>query len=149
MTNGSKPPSLLDRERDLVGRLTALRDPQARFAWAVEQARLRSPLPDALRLESHRVQGCLVRLWLVPEFRDGRCWFQTDSDAATLRAFSGILCDLASGLPPEHLVDWRPEFLDRLGLLRQLADNRRATIGRVIDLIRGFATAQPPAGDAS
>lgn len=149
MTNGPSHPSLQDRECDLVGRLTALRDPQARFAWAVEQARLRNPLPDALRQETFRVQGCLVRLWFVPEIRDGRCWFQTDSDAATLRAFSGILCDLASGLPPEDLVDWRPEFLERLGLLRQLADNRRATIGRVADLIRGFAAANLPAGDAS
>ncbi len=147
--NGLNHPSLQDRERDLVGCLTALRDPQARFAWAVEQARLRNPLPDALRQETFRVQGCLVRLWFVPEIRDGRCWFQTDSDAATLRAFSGILCDLASGLPPEDLVDWRPEFLERLGLLRQLADNRRATIGRVAGLIRGFAAAHIPAGEAS
>lgn len=149
MMNGPTHPSLKDREADLVGRLTGLRDPQARFAWAVEQARLRSPLPDALRQEGYRVQGCLVRLWLVPEFRDGRCWFQTDSDAATLRAFSGILCDLASGLPPEELVDWNPGFLERLGLLRQLADNRRATIGRVADLIRGFAAAHRRAGEAS
>lgn len=148
MTSGLTHPSLQDRESDLFGRLTALRDPQARFAWAVEQARLRPSLPDALRLDGYRVQGCLVRLWLVPEFRDGRCWFQTDSDAATLRAFSGILCDLASGLPPEDLVDWTPAFLDRLGLLRQLADNRRATIGRVVALIRGFAAAHRSGGEA-
>ncbi len=149
MTNGPSHLSLQDRESDFVERLAALRDPQARFAWAVEQARLRNPLPNALRQETFRVQGCLVRLWFVPEIRDGRCWFQTDSDAATLRAFSGILCDLASGLPPEDLVDWRPEFLERLGLLRQLADNRRATIGRVAGLIRGFAAAHIPAGEAS
>ncbi len=149
MMTGPTRQSLQDRESDLVTRLTGLRDPQARFAWAVEQARLRQPLPDPLRLDAYRVQGCLVRLWLVPEFREGRCWFQTDSDAVTLRAFSGILCDIASGLPPEDLVDWTPGFLDRLGLLRQLADNRRATIGRVADLIRGFAAGHRPGGDAS
>jgi cysteine desulfuration protein SufE len=139
--------SLAFREKVLVDRLLLLRDPQARFASAVEQARLRSALPDPLRQEHFRVQGCLVRIWLVPEFREGRCWFQTDSDAVTLRAFSGMLCDLASGALPEEIVAWNPEFLERLGLLRQLADNRRATVGRVAELIRGFAAVHLPGND--
>lgn len=136
--------SLAFREQMLVDRLLPLRDPQARFAWAVDQARLRSALPDPLRQEHFRVQGCLVRLWLVPEFREGRCWFRTDSDAVTLRAFSGMLCDLASAALPEEIVAWKPDFLERLGLLRQLADNRRATVGRVAELIRGFAAVHLP-----
>ena len=136
--------SLAVREQALVDRLLPLKDPQARFAWAVDQARLRSALPAPLRQERFRVPGCLVRLWWVSEFREGRCWFQTDSDAMTLRAFSGILCDLASGASPEELAVWNPEFLERLGLLRQLADNRRATIGRVAALIRDFAEAHKP-----
>ena len=139
--------SLAFREQMLVDRLLPLKDPQARFAWAVDQTRLRSALPDPLRQEHFRVQGCLVRLWLVPEFREGRCWFQTDSDAVTLRAFSGMLCDLASGALPEELIAWNPEFLERLGLLRQLADNRRATVGRVAELIRGFAAVHLPGND--
>jgi cysteine desulfuration protein SufE len=139
--------SLAVREQVLVDRLLPLRDPQARFAWAVDHARLRPALPAALRQEQFRVQGCLVRLWLVSEFREGRCWFQTDSDAVTLRAFSGMLCDLASGALPEELIAWNPEFLERLGLLRQLADNRRATVGRVAELIRGFAAVHLPGND--
>jgi len=116
-----------------------LRDPQARFAWAVEQARCRSHLPDSLRSEANRVEGCQVRLWFVPEFREGRCWFQTDSDAVTLRAMSGLLCDLANGAKPEELISWQPDFLERLGLVKQLADNRRATVARMALKIREFA----------
>lgn len=140
--------SLVVREQMLLDRLLTLKDPQARFAWAVDQARLRSALPAPLRQERFRVPGCLIRLWFVSEFREGRCWFQTDSDAMTLRAFSGILCDLASGASPEELAGWNPEFLDRLGLLRQLADNRRATIGRVAALIHEFALAHLTANGA-
>ena len=131
--------TLPERQRELVDQLLQMRDPQARFAWAVDRARRREHLPDPLRTESHRVEGCLVRLWFVPEFVDGRCHFQTDSDAVTLRALSGLACDLASGSTPEELVGWEPEFLERLGLLRQLADNRRATVLRVVDKIRTFA----------
>ncbi|MBN8248640.1 MAG: TatD family hydrolase [Verrucomicrobia bacterium] len=116
-----------------------MHDPQARFAWLVERARQRPHLPDALRLDRHRVSGCQVRLWWVAEVRNGRCEFQSDSDAVTLRAMAGLWCDLASGASPEELAAWRPDLFERFGLLRSLADNRRTTVLRIGELIREFA----------
>lgn len=139
MVTDDAPPSLARRQDELVAELQRLRDPQARFAWAVERARRRPHLPDDLRRDEYRVEGCQVRLWFVPEYREGRCGFLTDSDAATLRAMSGLLCDLAHGASPAELVSWQPDFLERLGLLRQLADSRRATVGRIGEKIRAFA----------
>ncbi|HTH46473.1 MAG TPA: SufE family protein [Candidatus Limnocylindria bacterium] len=135
-------PTLAARQHALLAALTHLRDPQARFAWAVEQARKRPPLPETLRLDTHRVTGCQVRLWFVSEFRDGGCWFRTDSDAVTLKAMTGLLCDLASGATPAEIATLDLAFLDQLGLLRQLAENRRATVLRVADQLRAFAAAQ-------
>lgn len=132
-------PTLAAKQQELLAALTRLRDPQARFAWAVEQARKRPSLPESLRLDAHRVTGCQVRLWFVSEFRDGRCWFHTDSDAVTLKAMTGLLCELASGATPAELATLDLAFLDQLGLLRQLAENRRATVLRVADQLRAFA----------
>lgn len=131
--------SLVDREQAAEALLARLRDPQSRFAWLVERMRERPHLPDALRVDGHRVSGCLVRLWFVPELRDGRCWFRTDSDAVTLRAITGFWCDIASGATPAELRDWHPQFLERLGVMRQMAENRQATVLRVGGQIRDFA----------
>ncbi len=138
-------PTLVAKQQALLAALVRLRDPQARFAWAVEQAKHRASLPEAFRLEVHRVTGCQVRLWFVPEFHDGRCWFRTDSDALTLKAMTGLLCELASGATPAEIAGLDFAFLDQLGLLRQLAENRRATVLRVAEQIRMFAASQAPA----
>jgi cysteine desulfuration protein SufE len=131
--------SLAARRRELLAPLAALRDPQARLAWLVERARHRPLLCKDLRTEGHRVQGCMVRCWWVPEFREGRCWFRIDSDAVSLKAVIGLLCDFYSDASPEEVLANPPTFLQRLGLMRQLAENRRATVGRVADAIREFA----------
>ncbi len=125
--------------------LTAIPDPQARFAWLVEQARRRPLLPPALRRDEFLVPGCLVRLWWVPELRDGRCWFQLDSDAVSLKAVAGLICDFYSGQPPADVRDHRPAFLDELSLGTNLAESRRRTVWRVRELIREFAVRQIPA----
>lgn len=133
-----------DRRRHWEQRLRSFADPQARFGHIVEHARRQPPLPESLRLDSFRVQGCQVRLWLVPEFHDGRCRYRTDSDAVTLKAFVGLLCELASDLPPAEAARVDGQLLEELGLLRQLAESRRATILRVAEQIRDFALRHCP-----
>lgn len=130
------------RQEQLLATLARLRDPQARFMWAVERARQRPQLPEQLRVDTHRVTGCQVRLWLVAEFAGGRCRFRTDSDAVTLKAMTGLLCDLCSDGTPAEIVALDFAFLDQLGLLRQLAENRRVTVLRVAEQIRAFAAAR-------
>ncbi len=141
MTEVAVPGTLAEREAALVATLMRLRDPQSRFAWLVERARERPHLADELRLDAHRVTGCQVRLWWIPGFRGGRCWFQSDSDAVTLRALTGMWCDLACGATPAELAGWNPDFAERLGLMRQMAENRQATVLRVAAMIRDYGAA--------
>jgi cysteine desulfuration protein SufE len=116
----------------LISELKAIRDPQARFQWAVERARTRAALADELRVEAHRVPGCQVRLWWVTAVVEGRRWFASDSDAVTLKALTGLLAEAYHGETVEGLIADPPVFLEPLGLLRQLAESRRATVLRVV-----------------
>ncbi len=120
-------------------RMAAFSDPQDRLAHLVEAARGVPRLPAEDRLEVHRVPGCLVRTWWISEWRDGRCWFRTDSDAMTLKCLAGAIAGLASGGTPDEIValDFSP--FESLGLLRQLAENRQRTIRGLITATREFA----------
>lgn len=113
----------------------------ARLAWLVSRARRQAPLPPEYRTDAHLVPGCLSRLWLVAEFRDGVCRFACDSDSEVVRAVVGLLCELASGLPPGEILAAPPDLPTRLGLDRLLTANRRAAQSRVWALIRDFARA--------
>jgi cysteine desulfuration protein SufE len=140
IVSGSNAPSssLENRVARLTASLTTIRNPQSRLAKLVDLARSRPPMPEALRLDEHLVPGCQVRLWLVREFRDGLCRFRTDSDAVTLKALTGLFCDLANDLPPEQVRDFDAGFLENLGILKQLAESRRATVLRVAEAMRDY-----------
>ena len=116
---------------EVLSALRAIRDPQARFQWLVERARTRPPLPAEGRRDECRVTGCQVRLWWVQTERDGRRWFASDSDAVTLKALTGLLAECYSGEELEVLRREPVRFLEESGLLRQLAESRRATVLRV------------------
>lgn len=127
---------------DAVAAELAARGPApARLAWLVTRARHQAPLPPECRTDAHLVPGCLSRLWLVAEFHDGVCRFACDSDSQVVRAVAGLLCELASGLPPGEILAAPPDLPIRLGLDRLLTANRRAAQSRVWTLIQDFVRA--------
>jgi cysteine desulfuration protein SufE len=133
---------LLQHQKQHLASLLQIRDSQARLARLVEEARRRPPLPPALRLESNRVEGCLVRIWFVAEFHDGLCRFQCDSDAVSLKAVGGLLCELYSHHSPEEILASPVGVLEPVQILHQLAENRQRTIARMEEKIRLFAEAK-------
>lgn len=134
--------TLLEKEQQLLAVLLEVRNPQQRLAMIVEHARKRAPLDAAMRVEANRVQGCLVRTWFMAEVRAGKCVFSTDSDAVTLKALLGLVCDLYSGSTPEEILECSSPFLQRLGVLHQLAENRQRTVLRVAEQLHDFARQQ-------
>ena len=143
----NRPVETADQGNSLVAALSALRDPQARLSWLVEWARHQPSLPAELRLDRHRVEGCQVRVWWIAELRDGHCEFQTDSDAVTLKALAGFLAQYYSGRRPSEIVAGPRSPLERLGLYRQLAESRRATLQRIEDQVHAWAGTLEHRGD--
>ena len=101
-------------------------------------------LPELHRTEANRIEGCQVRIWVVSRFENGRCWFESDSDALTLKALSGLLCELFNGAAPEEILRAPSGFPEDWRLTRLLAENRRKTIERIAQQIHDFARSHAP-----
>jgi cysteine desulfuration protein SufE len=131
--------SLAAKEAELLAALAPLRTAQDRLAWLVEQARQRPLLPAELRTEDRRVEGCLSKLWFVPEHREGRCWFRTESDSLIVKAVAGVLADFFNGQTAAEILAHPAGLVARLGIQQHLTTNRRAGLARVEEKIRDFA----------
>jgi len=137
--------TLAEQQKQLLATLAPLKDAQARFAWLVEQARQRPILPPEFRTDAYRVQGCLAKLWFVPEFRDGLCYFRSESDSLVVKSIAGLLCDFYSGHEPAAVAAHHPDFLTSVGITQHMTPNRRHTLTRIWEQIREFALSKAAA----
>lgn len=128
-----------ERVRELAGQLSGCGAVPARLAWLIERARRRLPPAAGLRSDAHLLPGCLSRLWLAAELREGRCRFACDSDSQVVRAVAGLLCELADNQPPAAILAAPPDLPRQLSLDRLLTASRRAAQSRVWEHIREFA----------
>jgi cysteine desulfuration protein SufE len=133
--------TLAEKKERLGRELAGCRTPQDRFARVLAMGRDYARLSPGQKVEEHLVPGCLSRLWLVAEVRQGRCHFRTDSDSTVVRAMAGLLADFYSGQRPVEILQMDPSFLRELGLEQHVTANRRNALSRLWERIRQFALA--------
>src|SRR5258705_828498 len=117
--------TLLEKQQNLIAALNAIKDAQERFAWLIAKGKAQEAMPAELKTEANQVEGCLSKLWFVPEFRDGRCYFQSDSDSLIAKGIAGVLCDFYSHSHPREILKIDPSFLGQVGISQHLTPNKR------------------------
>ncbi len=133
--------SLPEKRQILLDDLTTLPDSEERFVYLINKAKKWTPLAPSLKTDARLLPGCVSRLWLYPEFRDGRCWFQMDADAMISKGIAAVLCAFYSGETPADIVAAEPDFLAEAGLTQVLSANRSSALTNLRKRIKAYAAA--------
>ena len=100
--------TLADKQRELSDAMRRLKTAQDRLAYLVRRGREHPPLDAVFKTDAWRVEGCLAKLWFVPEFREGRCHFKIESDSAVIKGIAAVLCEFYSGCAPGEILGAGP-----------------------------------------
>jgi cysteine desulfuration protein SufE len=131
--------SLESKKDALVEEMILIPDPYERLGYIVDRGKKAKGLPEDLRIDSFKIEGCMSQLWVVPEFRDGHCFFLSDSDSAIVKGIASLLCDFYSEATPEEIVGTDAKFLGEVGITQHLSPNRRNGLSRIVESIQRFA----------
>lgn len=131
---------LEEKRSRIIEDMQYLPDRFERFTYIVDFGKETEPLAEELRTETFRVEGCQSQLWLVPEFREGLCYFRADSDSAIVKGIASMICQFYSGETPEIILEGDVHFLEEVGVDQHLSSNRRNGLGKVDERIKRFAT---------
>jgi len=123
----------------LVEELMPFEDPLERFAYVIDRAKDAPGLEAEYKIDTFLIKGCISQLWVFPKFKDGKCYFQADSDASITKGTATLLCELYSGETPEEVIRVEPDFLSEVGITQHLSPNRRNGLTGVRDKIKSYA----------
>ena len=126
-------------EDKLVAQLSQIEDPLERLTLVQDRVRKAPPLPAEHRCESNRIHGCATKVWLLPEYRDGICRFQVDSESSIVRGLASLITEVFSGTPPSEAADFESRIIERLGFARVITPTRLHGLLKLEETIRAFA----------
>jgi cysteine desulfuration protein SufE len=128
-----------ERQHQLVQTLLQFEDAHERLSFVQDRVRARPSLGAEQRTEAFRVQGCATKVWLVPALREGRCWFEVDSESQMVRGLASLLVDCYSGSTPEEIASFACAVVVEAGFERRITPTRLHGLTQVEAAIKGFA----------
>lgn len=128
---------------EIADRFALLGDWEQRYQYLIELGERLPPMPEALKTESNRVQGCMSRVYVAayrrPE-QPGHIYYYGDCDTAIIKGVLALLIDLCAGRSADAIqaIDM-DEVFARLQLGEHLSPNRHVGIYAIVDLMKSQA----------
>lgn len=128
-----------ERQTRLALELLRFEDPQERLSYVQDRVRRRPPFPDALRVEEHRIHGCMTKVWLNAEFRNGRCHFEVDAESAMVRGLASLIAESFCEALPLEILEFKSSILEESRLATRITPTRQQGLLALEAAIREFA----------
>jgi len=112
-----------------------------KYEYIIELGQKLPPLDAKYKLEENRIKGCQSSVWLNAYEKDGRIYFEADSDSTFVKGEIALLIRVLSGQQPEEIMRTNLGFLDEIGLRQHIAVSRANGLANMIKQMKTYALA--------
>jgi cysteine desulfuration protein SufE len=132
---------------EIIENFELLEEWDDRYRYLIELGRALPPLPDTVRTDANKVQGCASQVWLAttvrPKGQSGPALtFSGESYDHIVRGLIAILFAMFSGKPAQEILSADAIALfERLGLREHLTPQRSNGFRSMVERIRADARA--------
>ncbi|MGQ8336082.1 SufE family protein [Sunxiuqinia sp. A32] len=128
-------------QQDIIEEFSVYEDWMDKYSYLIELGNDLKELKPSQKNDQHLIKGCQSRVWLVPEFREGRIYFEGESDAVIVKGLVALLLRVVSGRTPLELMESELHFVDDIGLKQHLSPTRSNGLVAMIKQIKLYAVA--------
>jgi cysteine desulfuration protein SufE len=130
---------------EIVDNFALLDEWDDRYRYVIELGRTLAPLPEGLRNDANKVQGCASQVWLSTTIKPNGAGgpvlsFKGDSDAHIVRGLIAILFAIYSGKHARDILSTDAiELFNRMGLREHLTPQRSNGFRSMVERIKSDA----------
>ena len=108
----------LARYQEFVDSLEMLDDEEMRFEYILDLAKRHKDdeFPEAWKTDANLMHGCMSKVWIVHEMKNGKNYFRGHSDAAIVNGLVTMMTESFSGLTAEELRALTLDHVRKLNL---------------------------------
>tara|TARA_Y100000766_G_scaffold16919_1_gene11939 strand:+ start:5931 stop:6344 length:414 start_codon:yes stop_codon:yes gene_type:complete len=119
--------------------LSLLPNPQEKYQYLIEQAKKSEEFPIELRIDEFKVNGCQSQVWLVPEEKNDKLFFKSDSDALIAKGLVTLIASIYSDQTADEIADSTIDLMEEFELGVILSPARRNGAFSMLKTIKEFS----------
>jgi cysteine desulfuration protein SufE len=134
-------PNIVETEQEIVSEFDLFDSWDDKYEYIIDLGKKLPPLDPKYKTDENRVRGCQSSVWLVADFKDGKLFFQADSDAVIVKGLISMLIRVLNIRTPDEILDAKMDFIREIGMTTHLAQTRSNGLLSMIKQMKHYALA--------
>lgn len=133
--------SLQKIQDEIIEEFSVFSDWLDKYDYLIELGNNLAEMDASLKTEDNLINGCQSKVWLNAEYRDGKVWYEADSDAIIVKGIVALMVKALSGQTTEDILSSDLYFIDQIGLKQNLSPTRSNGLLAMLKKMKLFALA--------
>ncbi len=116
--------SIPEIEAEIVDEFSLFDSWEDKYEYIIDMGKRLPPLSPDYKKEENKIKGCQSTVWMHSDVKDGKIYFEADSDAMIVKGLVSMLIRVLSGHKPEEVISAPLQFIDDIGMTSHLAQTR-------------------------
>ena len=125
----------------IIDEFSAFDDWLDKYNLLIDMGKEVPAIDPKFKVKDFLIEGCQSKVWLHPEFNDGKITFTADSDTIITRGIVSLLIKVLSGKTPDEIISAELFFIDRIGLRQNLSPTRSNGLLSMVRQMKLYAMA--------
>ncbi len=137
----SNEKSIRETELEIIDEFALFDSWDDKYEYIIDLGKKLPPLAAVHKTDDNKVRGCQSTVWLAASYRDGRVYFEADSDAVIVKGLISMLIRVLSGRTPDEILEAPLDFIKEIGMTTHLAQTRSNGLLSMVKQMKNYALA--------
>ena len=128
-------------EDEIVDEFELFDDWTDKYHYIIELGQKLPALDGKYKTEENRIKGCQSSVWLNSYEKDGKIYFEADSDSTFVKGEIALLIRVLSSREASEIIHTELNFIDKIGLRQHIAVTRANGLANMIKQMKTYALA--------
>ncbi len=133
--------TIQEKQQELIDEFEFLDDWEQKYEYIIDLGKELKGLAEDKKTEENLIKGCQSKVWLDAEFKDGKLFFNADSDGILPKGIVSLLVRIYSGHTTKEILDSNFDFIAKIGLQEFLSPSRANGLMAMTKQIKFYAVA--------
>jgi cysteine desulfuration protein SufE len=133
--------SIAETEKEIIEEFALFDSWDDKYEYIIDLGKTLPVLDAKYKTDENRVRGCQSSVWLVADYKEGKLFYQADSDAMIVKGLISMLIRVLSGRTADEIIEARLDFIREIGMTTHLAQTRSNGLLSMVKQMKHYALA--------
>lgn len=130
-----------EKQQETVEEFAFLEDWEQKYEYIIDLGKELKGIADDKKVDDNLIKGCQSKVWIDAEFKEGKLYFNADSDGILPKGIISLLVSIYSGHSTQEILDSDFKFIEEIGLQEFLSPSRANGLMAMTKQIKFYAVA--------